>query len=399
MVDLSVDFAGLKLKNPFIVSSGPTTRKLSLLREAERYGASAVVTKMALLEPQAIKAGYYSSPKDNIICVIADKRLQLSDAEALIERAKQETSLKLIANIMGPGKHLEGWVTLAKGVERAGADMIELNMVCPNVGTYPRQLGTTQNESLELGAALGLNQRLAREVTSTVREAVSIPIMCKLTSETGSDLPAVAQSCLEGGASCISVIGAPLAIPGVNIYEDGKPLYPKYKTQSFGGLCGEWIRPLALKHIALLSMVLPGVPIAGGGGLTDNVEHTIEFLMLGATVTTYCTILMFKGFQVLEKLEKNLREYMQEMGYKSILDFKGAALKYIKPSMEIDYVRAFPQVDPSKCDLCRKCFRLAHCEAISERGESAHVDLAKCIYCFMCVAVCSNKAIAIKEAG
>jgi dihydropyrimidine dehydrogenase (NAD+) subunit PreA len=352
---------------------------------------------MALLERQAVKAGYCSVPKDNIICVISDKRLHISEAAALIESAKKETSLKVIANVMGPGEDLDGWVALAKGVEGAGADMIELNMVCTNIGIVAKQLGIKEDGPGELGAALGQNQQLGREVTRAVREAVSIPVMCKLTSEAGGDLPAVAQSCIEGGADCISVIGAPLAIPGVNIYDNGKPLYPGYKTHSFGGLCGKWIRPLALKHLALVSMSLPGVPIAGGGGLSDNVEDTIEFLMLGATATTYCTILMFKGFQVLKKLDKNLRKYMQEMGYNKISDFKGAALKYIKPSLEVDYVKAVPDVDADKCNLCRKCFRLAHCEAISERGGAAYVDLKKCIYCFVCFAICPNKAISIKE--
>ncbi len=399
MVDLSVEFAGLKLKNPFIASSGSTTRTLKQLKEAEKYGASAVVTKMALLEPQAVKAGYYSSPKDNVICVISDKRLHVSEAELLIEQAKKETSLKVIANIMGPGENLDGWAVLASRLESAGADMIELNMVCPNVGIVAKQLGVKETGEGELGAALGQNQKLSRDVTRAVKKAVSIPVMSKLTCEAGGDLAAVAQSCVEGGANSISIIGPPLALPGVNIYEDGRPLYPKYKTQSFGGLCGDWIRPLALKHAAHLSIVFPEIPIAGGGGLTDNVTHTIEMLMVGAKVTTYCTILMFKGFQVFRKLERDLSKYMKEMGYSKISDFRGAALKYIRSSLEVDYIKAIPYVDPSKCNLCRKCFKLAHCEAISLRQKAAYVDLEKCIHCFVCFSICPNNAISIKEVG
>ena len=50
MADLSVDFAGLKLKNPFIIASSELTNKVEKIKIAEEHGASAVSTKLTFLK-------------------------------------------------------------------------------------------------------------------------------------------------------------------------------------------------------------------------------------------------------------------------------------------------------------------------------------------------------------
>ena len=43
MADLSVDFAGLKLKNPFIIASSELTNKIDKIKVAEENGADLVL--------------------------------------------------------------------------------------------------------------------------------------------------------------------------------------------------------------------------------------------------------------------------------------------------------------------------------------------------------------------
>jgi len=50
MSELAVNFAGLDLRNPLIVASSELTNSVSKLKDAERWGASAVSTKLAFLE-------------------------------------------------------------------------------------------------------------------------------------------------------------------------------------------------------------------------------------------------------------------------------------------------------------------------------------------------------------
>ncbi len=50
MADLSIEFAGLKLKNPFIIASSELTNRLDKIKIAEENGASAVSTKLTFLK-------------------------------------------------------------------------------------------------------------------------------------------------------------------------------------------------------------------------------------------------------------------------------------------------------------------------------------------------------------
>jgi len=389
MADLRVNFAGLELKNPFVVASSELTNTVEKIKLAEKYGASAVSTKLCFLKipfyakPYHIverRAGFFSPSGD---------RLSVEQAQKLIDGAKRETNLAIIANMMGPGGDLEGWATLAKKLEEAGADMIEMNMSCPNIGLMAKQLGI--KASPELGAVLGRNPGLAREVTRAVVGAVNIPVMAKMTPE--ANTPIVAQECAKGGAAAISAINCPQSLPGVDIYNGGRPIYPNTKNQSFAGLCGPWIRPLAYRHIAQIRMCLPELPIAGGGGLVSW-RHMVEVIMYGATVPTFCTVFYLRGFEVLPKFEKKLVQYMDEMGYSTLNDFRGIALKHIVSPNKVEYLNVVPEIDLEKCNGCTICNRIGHCTVISLFDDKAKVvKKDECYGCGVCYWMCPRDAI------
>ena len=98
------------------------------------------------------KGGAFYSP--------SGERMQVEDTQELIQQCKEQTDLKMIANMMGPGEDLEGWAKLGRMLEEAGADMLELNMSCPNLGLMAKQMGV--DEEPELGATLGKDPRPRR---------------------------------------------------------------------------------------------------------------------------------------------------------------------------------------------------------------------------------------------
>ncbi|MBE0478170.1 tRNA-dihydrouridine synthase [Candidatus Aerophobetes bacterium] len=397
MPDLSVDFAGLKLKNPFVVASSELTNTLEKIKRAEKFGASAVSTKLCFLKVPFFAKPYHIVEKRAGFFSPSGDRLSVEDAQKLIDEAKRKTSLIIIANMMGPGGELNGWANLAKKLEDAGADMIEMNMSCPNIGLMAKQLGI--HASPELGAALGQNPDLSREVTRAVARAVNIPVMAKMTPE--ANTPIVAQECSRGGAAAISAINCPQSLPGVDIYNEGRPIYPNAKNQSFAGLCGPWIRPLAYRHIAQIRMRLPDIPIAGGGGLTTW-RHAVEMIMYGATVPTFCTLFYLKGFEVIPEIEKKLTRYMDEMGYLTLNDFRGIALRYIVSPEKVEYLNMIPEVNLEKCNGCGICTRIGHCLVINlVDGKAQVVREKECYGCGVCYWMCPRDAISMlnKETG
>jgi dihydropyrimidine dehydrogenase (NAD+) subunit PreA len=313
----------------------------------------------------------------------------VEQAQRLIEGAKKETKIAIIANMMGPGGDLDGWAQLAKKLEDAGSDMIEMNMSCPNIGLMAKQLNV--ESSKEMGAVLGMNPDLAREVTRAVVDAVNIPVMAKMTPE--ANTPVVAQECERGGAAAVSAINCPQSLPGLDIYNEGTPIYPNTKNHSFAGLCGPWIRPLAYRHVAQIRMKSPDLAIAGGGGLSSW-RHVVEMIMYGATVPTFCTILYLRGFEIMQTMKKKLVKYMDEMGYKTLDDFRGKALRYIVTPDKVDYMDIIPQIDKQKCNGCGTCTDIGHCmvlDLVDDKAEVARQD--ECYGCGVCYWLCPKDAI------
>jgi len=391
MSELAIEFAGLEMKNPLIVASSELTNTVSKIKEAERWGASAVSTKLCFLQVPFYARPYHIIERGTALYSPSGQRLTVGEAQDLIRAAKKETSLYIIANMMGPGDDLSGWARLGQMLQDAGADMLELNMSCPNIGIMAQEMGVEAPP--EMGAVLGMNPTLAGIVAKAVADAVEIPVMCKMTPE--AQTTPVAAKCVAGGAAAVSAINCPQSLPGVDIFNGGRPLYPTTETQAFAGLCGPWIRPLAYRHVAQMAMRIPGIQIAGGGGLT-NWRQSVEMIMYGATALTYCTVLYFLGFEALKKIEDGLRQYVVDQGYKNILDVRGIALQYITVPHDVVYVDKVPHIDLEKCVGCGFCIRPGHCEALAKvDGKAALVQVEECTHCGVCYWLCPHEAISM----
>ena len=96
MADLSVDFAGLKLKNPFVIASSELTNKLEKIKVAEECGASAVSTKLAFLEVPLYARPYHVIEKGGAFYSPSGERMKVEDAQELISQCKEQTELKII---------------------------------------------------------------------------------------------------------------------------------------------------------------------------------------------------------------------------------------------------------------------------------------------------------------
>lgn len=399
-MDLSVDFAGLHLNTPLVVASGPPGATLDRIKLAEQCGAGAVITKMILFNvpPRSISRFYMTEKiaTKTMLFASMDKRLNVQEGIELIKAAKAETRIPIIANIMGPGEDVEGWVKLGKIAQEAGADGIELDLSCPNV-SHMAKLMKAESGIKELGAVVGQDPSMTYKIVKALVEEVKIPIIPKLTPEV-TDITIVGGACLKAGAQLVSAINGASCLPGADIYNGGRPPHPGMKTQAFGGLCGAPLRYLAYKHVAHLSLAFPGMTILGGGGLTDW-KSTVEMIMFGATATTYCSILMMQGFEVLSRINRGLKRYMQKMGYESLRDFRGAALAHLKASEQAEVNDLVAGFIEEKCNKCGLCFPLCHCEAITEGPDgSVLLDPSKCTGCGVCYRICPQDAFLMEPA-
>ena len=279
-------------------------------------------------------------------------------------------------------------------LEEAGADMLELNMSCPNLGLMAKQMGV--DEEPELGATLGKDPALAGQVCKAVVDAVKIPVMPKMTPEANTMMVA------RVGAEDRSGRGLGHQLPAVAAaarhQQRRHAVLPVDGNQSFAGLCGPWIRPLAYRHIAQMRTICPDLPLAGGGGLM-NWRHSVEMIMYGATVLTYCSLLYLKGYKAFAKIEPGMHKFMDENGYETWPTCAASRSSTSSPRARSTTSRCCPR-STSRSATAAACAP-PPATASASRSATSKAVLVKpkeCYSCAVCYFLCAREAITMVEA-
>jgi len=304
-MNLSVQLApknkrGLTLANPVMTASGTFGwgTEYEHLFDIQRLGA--IVAKGTTLKPRE------GNPQPRLAetpCGVLNAiGMQNIGVEAVIKEKAPIWSkwrVPVIVNILG--ETVEEYAELAKrldGVE--GISGIEVNIGCPNV-----EAG---------GAEFGADPEPAAKVTAAVKKATALPVMVKLTPNTG-DIVGVAQAVVEAGADAISLINT---LKGVAIYiSKRKPLLGNVS----GGLSGPAIKPIALYMVYEVAGAV-NVPVVGIGGISTP-NDALEFIMAGASAIQVGTANFSNPQAPLEVLE-GIEGFMTQEGVKDIAELIGA---------------------------------------------------------------------------
>lgn len=386
-----INFAGLELKNPFVVASGPVTSSLRKVKRCEEEGAAGVSLKLILQkQPWKGQLRMYSVPGEaSIVC--HDRRLDEDEGIDLIRQTRENTDLVIFANMGHIGEDIEGWQRLALQLEKAGAHALELNLICPNLTFSQKRMG--QAVSSSYGAAAGQNPDACYKIVKALKQAVKIPVIPKLTPNVGN-IADTAIACEEAGADGLCLAGGQSALPKVDIEHGGKPAFPLLDGASFGSLGG----PVALtQSFALVAQAARAVkiPIIGGGGLATW-QDGVNFMMWGSTLVTACTEPMWRGFGVIREIVDGMEKFREGHGYKSYADMTGLSLDYLKASKELKPDQGVAVIDHASCINCLNCVELGHCDAITEKEGSPAVDESMCVGCAICLDVCPVKCISMR---
>ena len=197
------------------------------------------------------------------------------------------------------GNTLNDYVEGAKLIEKTDAEIIELNISCPNIEEGGKSFGMVCNDAVT--------------VLKAVKEVSSKKIFVKLTPNSG-ELVDVALACEKEGADAISMVNTFNAL-AIDIYKR-KPVFDNITA----GLSGPCIKPIALKLVRDVSQAVK-IPVIGMGGICDY-KDAIEFIMAGATaiqVGTYNFINTHACIDIIEGIE----EFMKSQGISSLEEIRG----------------------------------------------------------------------------
>ncbi len=292
---------GLLLGNPVMTASGTFGYgvEYSHLFDIGRLGA--IVTKGTTLEPRD------GNPQPRLAetagGLLNSIGLQNIGARALIkEKAPVWANWQLPVIVNIAGETTGDYAKLAKVLDGvAGISGLEVNISCPNIKAG--------------GAEFGADPRSAARVTAAVRAATSLPLLVKLTPNTG-DIAGVAIAVAEAGADAISLINT---IKGMAIdINRRRPLLGNIT----GGLSGPAIKPVALAMVYEVAGSVD-LPVVGCGGIT-TASDAIEFIMAGASAVQVGTASFTNPRAPLDVLE-GIERFMAKEGVEDIAELIGVA--------------------------------------------------------------------------
>jgi len=316
--NIPVEYAGIKFRNPFYVSSGPTTMTVEQLVRIAETGWGGASLKLTI-DPEPYinrypRYGYY--PTKNFLSFTAERRLTLDQLLKLIEEGRKAASeLVLWSNITYAGDEgIEGWVRMAKACENAGVHINELNMCCPNM-SFNVELTGEDTGGPKTGASLGQNEQAIAEIVKAVKAATSIPLFVKITPEGGRQAQ-IAKIALDAGADGVGGNANRLAIPPIDIDNPTKGMYLLQEEVGMACMNGEWLKPLALRDVyEMRRLVGPDALLTGTGGITTW-QDAAEMMMCGADLIGICTATLVHGFGLMPAFIEGFRQYMKDKGYK-----------------------------------------------------------------------------------
>lgn len=288
--DLSVEIAGLKLKNPVMTASGTFGYGLEFEPFFDIGRLGAVVVKGLSLKPKA------GNPPPRVVETPAGMLnaigLQNIGIDAFLEQklpALKEKDATVIVNFFG--NTAEEYLELARKLDSAeGIHALEVNISCPNVKAG--------------GIVFGTDPAVANKLVSDIKSRTSLPLIVKLSPNV-TDIGCMAMAVEDAGADAISMINT---LTGMSI--DIKTRRPKLANIT-GGLSGPAIRPVAVRMVWEASKVV-NIPIIGIGGIM-NAADAMEFIIAGASAVQIGTASFINPTAAIDVVE-GIESFMQEEG-------------------------------------------------------------------------------------
>ena len=297
--DLSVDFAGIKLKNPVLTASGT-------FGYGEEYGEfvdlnklGGVIVKGVSLRP--IKGNpsprIWETPSGMLNAI----GLENPGVDMFIDKKMpylRNFDTAVIVNIFGYSS--EEYVGVAERLDGVpGVSGLEVNISCPNVKAG--------------GMAFGTDVKATYDLLSMVRKATKLPLIAKLSPNV-TDVTEFARAARDAGCEGLSLINTLLGM-AIDI-QCRKPRL----ANGTGGLSGPAIRPVAIRMVWQTAKAV-SLPIIGMGGIATG-EDALEFIMAGASAVAVGTANFVNPRATLDVV-KGIETFMHAQGVGTIRDLVG----------------------------------------------------------------------------
>ena len=297
-MNTKVKIAGIELKNPVMTASGTFGSGAEYSEFVDLNELGAVVTK------GVANVAWPGNPTPRIAEIHSGMMnaigLQNPGMEVFCERDLpylQQFDTKVIVNVCGHAP--EEYLAVVERLADEPADMLEINISCPNVNAN--------------FLAFGQDPKHVEELTAQIKKIAKQPVIMKLTPNV-TDIAEIARAAEAGGADAVSLINT---LTGMKIDINRRTFALANKT---GGVSGPCVKPIAVRMVYQVAQAV-NIPIIGMGGI-QNAEDALEFIMAGATAVSIGTANFTKPYATIETI-RGIEAYMERNKIEDIRELIG----------------------------------------------------------------------------
>lgn len=303
---LATKYLGLELKNPIVVGASNLVTDMDMLKRLEENGASAIVYK-SLFEEQIQLEGL---EQESHLEEYGNRHAEMNSPFPGIEhagpeeflhklrKAKESVGIPLIASLNCV--YEETWVEYAQKIQETGVDALELNFYA-----VPKEMDV-------MGKAISSEQF---DILDRVLDNVKIPVSAKLSPYYTNSLFIISEMDKKGVKGF--VLFNRLFQPDIDI--DKEAHHFPYN------LSNETDNRLPLRFSGLLYGNIDADICANSGIFSGS--DVVKMLLAGADVTQVVSTIYKHGPKQISKMLKEMEDWMDKKGYKSIDDFQGKLSK------------------------------------------------------------------------
>lgn len=297
-MNTKVKIAGIELKNPVMTASGTFGSGAEYSEFVDLNELGAVVTK------GVANVAWPGNPTPRIAEIHSGMMnaigLQNPGMEVFCERDLpylQQFDTKVIVNVCGHAP--EEYLAVVERLADEPADMLEINISCPNVNAN--------------FLAFGQDSKHVEELTAQIKKIAKQPVIMKLTPNV-TDIAEIARAAEAGGADAVSLINT---LTGMKIDINRRTFALANKT---GGVSGPCVKPIAVRMVYQVAQAV-NIPIIGMGGI-QNAEDALEFIMAGATAVSIGTANFTNPYATIETI-RGIEAYMERNKIEDIRELIG----------------------------------------------------------------------------
>lgn len=290
-MNLSVDFAGVTMKNPVTTASGT-------FGSGAEYGEYVDLNRLGAVTTKGVANVPWPGNPTPRVCetyggMLNAIGLQNPGIDVFVERDipyLKQYDTRIIVNVCG--HTTEEYLEVVERLADQDVDLLEINISCPNVK--------------EGGIAFGQNPKLVEQITAEIKKKAKQPVIMKLSPNV-TDITETAKAAEAGGADALSLINT---LTGMKIDINRRQFALANQT---GGMSGPAVKPVAVRMVYQVAHAVK-LPVLGMGGIR-TAEDALEFIMAGASMVAVGTANFNNPtatVDVIEGIERFMKEHHVE---------------------------------------------------------------------------------------